>query len=428
MTPTVDPASAEAAEALTERGRDGYDPTQRRNGDGEWATGGASNGTAARMTAGEDRLGLAGRIRLGDDERLVSSDRLAPTLDIDADLLYAVIDGPSGREVRISAAPTPDESDTEWDGDDELTARLNPRSVRRLRNDLDEAGKAARRLAKEADAVWDSGGTADPKLYEAPVVEGTIGSVHFETWLTDDEPTSWVTHLYTPSTGAPDGADAGVRLNPKDLRKLIAWLTRVDAALTEAEAATPSGAMIALIPAVSDAARLAVDGGEPASELHCTLAYLGDAADLDAGARQDLIDSVTTAVNGLPVVDADVFALSAFNPGSIDHDPCLVLGLTGDRLAAVHTLIAKSLPDLPVKQHAPWVPHITVQWGGNPSRLAALTDRVGPVRFDRLRIALGGQTIDVPLLADENTEEATDTTAAALVEVSISEAGLFEPA
>jgi hypothetical protein len=407
MTPTVDLAQAEAAGALTERGLDGFDVNQVRNDDGEWATGGASNGTAAGMAAGEDRLGLAGRIQFGDGERLISSDRLAPTLDSDADLLFAVVDGPDGRELRISAGPYGDDSGVEWDGAGEFTARLDPRSLRRLRNDLDDAGRAAREAAKEADAAWDSGGQPDEKLYDRAVVDGHVGNVHYEMWLTDDEPTSWVTHLYTPSAGPPGETDDGVRLNPKDLRKLLARLGQVDTALTEAEAAALSGAMIALIPAESDAVRLAVDGGEPASELHCTLAYLGNAADLDAAKRQDVIDSATTAVNGLPIVDADVFALSVFNPGSTDHDPCLALGLTGGMLAAVHALIVGSLPHLPV-QHAPWVPHITVQWGGGPSALAELTDRIGPARFDRLRIALGGQTIDVPLLAEENTEEDTD--------------------
>lgn len=35
--------------------------------------------------------------------------------------------------------------------------------------------------------------------------------------------------------------------------------------------------MIALVPTAEDAARLAVAGGEPVEELHCTIAYYSDA-------------------------------------------------------------------------------------------------------------------------------------------------------
>lgn len=166
--------------------------------------------------------------------------------------------------------------------------------------------------------------------------------------------------------------------------------------LVEADAAKPhSGAMIALIPSEADAARLALDGGEPAEELHLTLAYLGKAADLDADARQDLIDAVTTAANGLQVVEANIFAAALFNPGG--PEPCLVYLAGGAALDAAHTLIA-AIPHIPAGQHAPWHAHITAVYSGDVDRMPELLKQVGPVRFDRLRIALGEQTIDIPLL------------------------------
>ncbi len=160
--------------------------------------------------------------------------------------------------------------------------------------------------------------------------------------------------------------------------------------------AQPDGAMVALLPTDADAQRLAAEGGEPADQLHVTLTYLGDADSLDPAARQDLIDALNTAVNGLPAVDADVFSLAAFNPGG--DAPCLVLGLTGDFLDAVHTFIGEAIPALQAEQHAPWQPHITLRYTDDLTGLAKLADRVGPVRFDRLRIAFAGQTIDIPLL------------------------------
>jgi hypothetical protein len=49
----------------------------------------------------EDELQLAGRIHLDPGERLVSSSRLDNSSGADVDLLFAVVHGPYGNEVRI---------------------------------------------------------------------------------------------------------------------------------------------------------------------------------------------------------------------------------------------------------------------------------------------------------------------------------------
>lgn len=181
-----------------------------------------------------------------------------------------------------------------------------------------------------------------------------------------------------------------------------------------AAAEVHSGAMVALIPTAQHAERLAVEGGEPAGELHLTLAYLGEAADLGDAGQQDVIDAVSTAANGLPLLDAEVFAVSAFNPGDTSgRDTCLVYGLSGDMLDAVHDLIDDALfggfVDAPIpSQHRPWNAHITAEYTGDLSRIAALAGNVGPVRFDRLRLAFGDDHIDIPLIewaADEGGDE-----------------------
>ncbi len=170
-----------------------------------------------------------------------------------------------------------------------------------------------------------------------------------------------------------------------------------------------TGAMVALIPRAEDAERLAVDGGEAADELHVTLAYLGEAADLSDAARQDIIDAVSSAVNGFPAVDAEGFGLGLFNPPGAsqpdgkDRDSCVVLLMGGDLLDAVHTLVGDALnyADVPTpQQHAPWHAHTTLAYTDDLDRFRAMTDRTGTVRFDRLRIAFGGQRIDIPLIGD----------------------------
>jgi 2'-5' RNA ligase len=189
-----------------------------------------------------------------------------------------------------------------------------------------------------------------------------------------------------------------------------------------AAAEVHTGAMVALIPTVEDAERLAVEGGEPAEQLHVTLAYLGDAADLGARGQQDVIDGVSTAANGLPQFDAEAFALNCFKPPGAqrddgkDRDSCIVLGLSGDPIDAVHDLIEAALREalwsVPTPApHRPWHAHMTLEYTEDLSKLAGLVDRIGPIRFDRIRIAFGGQHVDIPLIAPD--DEMTDVAASA---------------
>jgi hypothetical protein len=173
-----------------------------------------------------------------------------------------------------------------------------------------------------------------------------------------------------------------------------------------------TGAIIALVPVAEDAARLAVDGGEPAGELHLTLAYLGEAADLGAQGQQDIIDAVSSAINGMPTVDGAAFAVTAFNPGdATEADTCLVYGVTGDLLDAVHDVVMQALDestaDVP-PQILPWVAHITAEYTDDLSRLSELASRLGPVRFDRVRLAFAGQYTDIPLIDDGDGPDPED--------------------
>lgn len=158
----------------------------------------------------------------------------------------------------------------------------------------------------------------------------------------------------------------------------------------------PAGAMVALIPTDADAERLAVDDGEPPGELHATLLYLGKAVDWTDDDRQAVIDAVTRVATGHGSVEADGFALSMFNPGG--DEPCIVLGLGGPELDDIHTTVAAAITDGPVpEQRTPWIPHVTLTYTDDAAQLADLTDRTGPVVFDRIRVAFAGDHTDIPL-------------------------------
>lgn len=175
--------------------------------------------------------------------------------------------------------------------------------------------------------------------------------------------------------------------------------------VASAEEAKRTGGMIALVPSDDDIERLTVDGGEPAEDLHLTLVSLGDdVTTLDDEARDKITSIAQRYVNG--VIDADAFAVNIFNPHKIDSDGspggCVVVGVgRGDGLVELRSNIVSALGglsgfELP-EQHEPWVPHITLKYTSDFSDVGGLTDRVGPVTFDRLRVALGPDVTDIPL-------------------------------
>lgn len=161
-----------------------------------------------------------------------------------------------------------------------------------------------------------------------------------------------------------------------------------------------TGAMIALVPSSADAARLVVDGGEAIDQLHVTLAYLGDASDFSPDVPGTLVESLSNR-GPLPVVHADAFSVNVFNPGTAtDRDPCIVLGLSGPDLDHVHDHVHDMLADVGLaipEQHRPWIPHVTLAYTDDLSRVAEFADRVGPVTFDHLVVAFAGDYTYIPL-------------------------------
>lgn len=177
----------------------------------------------------------------------------------------------------------------------------------------------------------------------------------------------------------------------------------VDSDVTVAAAEVHTGAMIALVPTVADARYLEIDGFEPADQLHVTLVYLGQSVDFDSDARQAVLD-VVRRYAGAPLT-AGAFAVNIFNPDG--DEPCLVLGIGNDGGPALEELrsniysAVRGLAGVEVADnHTPWLPHLTLAYGDVVELLALLPQalvRVGPVTFDRVRVAFGSETIDIPL-------------------------------
>src|SRR5690606_2021705 len=112
---------------------------------------------------------------------------------------------------------------------------------------------------------------------------------------------------------------------------------------TMTAAADSTGIMLALIPTDDDTARLVVDGGEPATEIHLTLGFYGDTDDMPDGAADDLDRVAAEVAAGFDgPVTGEAFAPAFFNPNG-DH-PCWVLIVGGADLDAVHDAAEEHRP------------------------------------------------------------------------------------
>ncbi|MEW2633348.1 phage minor head protein [Streptomyces sp. NPDC048389] len=226
-------------------------------------------------------------------------------------------------------------------------------------------------------------------------------------------------------------ADRSAAYEPQDPTRGDAFETEestVQPVTAAADGSHRTGAMIALMPTEADAQRLALDSGEPPEELHLTLFFLGEGADWDETHRAELIDNLRTQAreHGLPdgLIHGRAFGANHWNAGSDSPSWVWAVGddrdrpdgaptLESARWAATYALEDRHGPDIPT-QHSPWQPHVCATYSDDPSLLAALEERLGPVTFDRLRVAFAGDHTDIPLGPTEAPMEPTETTAAGM--------------
>lgn len=166
-----------------------------------------------------------------------------------------------------------------------------------------------------------------------------------------------------------------------------------------------SGGMIALIPSDADLDRLALEGQELRDALHLTLWYLGDDK-LDSQQREDTLRHTVTAVEEWYPVEGNAFGVALWNPTS-EH-PAWVLNVgdasdeTTDDNSSDLTKIRGEIWQLVSEdfvfppQHTPWQPHICIAYSGDDLS-DELRQRLGPVTFDKVRVAYGRDVYDIEL-------------------------------
>lgn len=171
---------------------------------------------------------------------------------------------------------------------------------------------------------------------------------------------------------------------------------------------TRTDGMIALIPDEVTAERIGTVGpqGEATDDLHLTLAYLGDdVMSLPEAQREAILEAARVRAMTLPPVTARVFAHAVFNPDAhADRQPCAVYLVSDSR--ELGPLREELGAYAAAEQHEPFIPHITAGYGVPVDDLTF----TGPVRFDRLRVALGGDYHDFPLTGTSTKGSTVDET------------------
>jgi len=179
----------------------------------------------------------------------------------------------------------------------------------------------------------------------------------------------------------------------------------MDSLAAAADGSHLSGAMVALMPTREDAARLAIEGGEAADQLHLTLRYLGSGADFDDAARAAVVDSVRALAEGMPPITSKIFGAAHWNGNgdepswvwSVGDDPEHGQSLEAAQGMAEEALLMAPMDvELPAP-HTPFVPHICAAYSDELDLIIALEERLGPVTFDRVRVAFAGDYTDIPL-------------------------------
>jgi 2'-5' RNA ligase len=166
------------------------------------------------------------------------------------------------------------------------------------------------------------------------------------------------------------------------------------------------GIMVALKIPDSLAEILAVPDGQPAEELHITLAFLGETTDVqddsdfllrllgavrDAAGHQQKMSGMLSGIGRFTGDDTDVFYLSADIPGLEDFRHSLYEALTEADIE-------------PNRKHG-FTPHVTLAYLSRDAELPWHRLDTRPVEFTEVHVVYGINWVPVPFGGDDPTED-----------------------
>lgn len=157
------------------------------------------------------------------------------------------------------------------------------------------------------------------------------------------------------------------------------------------KAAAHDGAMVALYPSLEVARRIAQTGGEHPRDLHVTLAFLGDAQDLEDTTR--LAQVVQGIAASMAPITGTLAGTGVFTAG---EEPVSYASPDAPALSHMRERLCDALnhAGFAVSGEHGFTPHITLAYGGTgrPPALPALN-----LVFDTLSLVVGGVRTDFPL-------------------------------
>lgn len=154
-------------------------------------------------------------------------------------------------------------------------------------------------------------------------------------------------------------------------------------------------AMIALVP--KEAASLAVPGGIDAAELHITLAFLGDAADVDEDELASICTELATAIEpGTGTVAGPAAFVNDPDPDDPTAQVPLVALIDSDWACDVYAALDAALDTSGIDQPSEhgFIPHMTIQYADAPT---LLTIPKVDFTFDQIVLVVGTKRTAFPL-------------------------------
>lgn len=148
-----------------------------------------------------------------------------------------------------------------------------------------------------------------------------------------------------------------------------------------------TGAMVALFPSAALAKKLALPGGEPAADLHVTLAFLGKAADIDGDA---VIAAVKRAVQEYGPMKGEISGVGRFSipDGDAFYASVDLPDLPSFRQGLLAALDTEKAPA--DKKHG-FSPHMTLAYIDADEEIPLDRMEPVPVTFDSVVVALGDE-------------------------------------
>lgn len=164
----------------------------------------------------------------------------------------------------------------------------------------------------------------------------------------------------------------------------------------------PSGVIVGWFIPEWEAARLALPGGEPAADLHVTLGYFGEAADMSADDQRKLLGVTAEVAARHPFLSGELRGIGRFTNGQ--PTDAFWVGVDIPRLAELRDDLISSLEGAGISTTGfgagkAFIPHITVAYLPAEAPTPPVTVAGVPTDVTELTVAIGGARHRLPLVA-----------------------------